>query len=98
MCKKNTPSAVQLQKLPCRGGVCYEQMERLASVTVCFVLVHGDIVVEDVDALQALIGEAGGSVLALPVVQAGRQIGTLMPRGMTSALVMSRVSASAKAL
>ena len=31
--------------------------------------------VQNVDALQALVGEAGGSVLALPVVQAGRQIG-----------------------
>ena len=31
--------------------------------------------VQHMDALQALVGEAGGSVLALPVVQAGGQIG-----------------------
>ncbi len=55
--------------------MCYEQMERLAGVAVGLVLAHGDVVVEDVDALQALVGEAGGSILALPVVQAGRQIG-----------------------
>jgi hypothetical protein len=32
----------------------------LAGVAVGLVLAHGDVVVEDVDALQTLVGEAGG--------------------------------------
>ncbi len=36
---------------------------------------HGDVVVEDVDALQAVGGEAGGGVLPLPQVQAGGDVG-----------------------
>ena len=47
----------------------------LAGVAVGLVLAHGDVVVEDMDALQTLVGEAGGSVLALPVVQTGGNVG-----------------------
>ncbi len=70
----------------------------LAGVAVGLVLAHGDVVVEDVDALQTLVGEAGGSVLALPVVQTGGDVGRdAHAHGDDEGIVDEEASALAKA-
>ena len=53
----------KLSAFPWENGELWsgQTQKVLAGVAVGLVLAHGDVVVEDVDALQALIGEAGAS-------------------------------------